>query len=389
MVIQCPSCGTRFSVEVEEFSGARNPTFHCSRCNHFFDLKGKRRSLTANRSEENTVSHNRDKDSKERQLSLLSEELLSEPAEWSTRTGMIDFNSEQRKNAEESELPLVTAEWPDSRTDREIEVDLSEVARRTTPFVKFPQFDTVEKRFEPEGRKPVITPPKFSEPAFVAKPAARSFESLQPRLGVAEREEPLRGELLKFPQSVSAPLSPVARAPKVNPLRDCSKGLGALGTAISAPLALAVLLWGASLTSLPSILLSSGNFAVAPPEGVELLSVTSAVRTLTDGRQAVEITGTVINSTPRTYGSPQIIVRSYNQENVKLAETVVPAVNGIQNTDNLQMLKAETLLRLQSEQGLIRNLKPGDRVPFRAALLIDGTSPSYFDAKVFSVKRSG
>lgn len=382
MVIQCPSCGTKFSVEVEELSGTRNPTFHCSRCNHFFDLKGKRRSLPINRSEDVVAESSDDK--QEKQLSLLSEELLSEPAEWSSRTGMVDIldTSGERKEVPPEELPLVTAEWPDTRTDREIEVDLSEVTRRTTPFAKVPV-----AKLDLQERKPVLTP-RISEPAFVAKPAARAFH--EPRLGVAEREEPTtKGELLKFPHSSAAQLTaPSSSAQKRDLFSGWTKGIGSLGTAISVPILCAVVLWGTSLSTVPALLLSSGELGVVPPNGMELNSLTSSVRTLVDGRQAVEIIGKITNSTPRTYNSPQIIVRGYDQQNLKLAEQILPAVNGIQNTDNLQALRAETLMRLQSEQGLIRELKPGESLQFRAALLIDGTAPSYFDARVYSVQRS-
>src|SRR5262245_34779262 len=38
MVIECPSCSTRFSVDAEQLAGIENPRFHCSRCDHLFEL---------------------------------------------------------------------------------------------------------------------------------------------------------------------------------------------------------------------------------------------------------------------------------------------------------------------------------------------------------------
>ena len=37
MVIECPSCRTKFAVEPGLLAGVSQPRFHCSRCDHFFD----------------------------------------------------------------------------------------------------------------------------------------------------------------------------------------------------------------------------------------------------------------------------------------------------------------------------------------------------------------
>ncbi|OVE80387.1 hypothetical protein BVY02_00330 [bacterium J17] len=38
VVIQCPACETKFSVEAEQLAKVDNPRFHCSRCGHYFDF---------------------------------------------------------------------------------------------------------------------------------------------------------------------------------------------------------------------------------------------------------------------------------------------------------------------------------------------------------------
>jgi predicted Zn finger-like uncharacterized protein len=38
MIIQCPSCNTKFSIDADQLEGAQKPTFHCSRCGHYFSL---------------------------------------------------------------------------------------------------------------------------------------------------------------------------------------------------------------------------------------------------------------------------------------------------------------------------------------------------------------
>lgn len=37
MIIQCPSCSTKFSLDTSALAGVQNPRFHCSRCDHFFE----------------------------------------------------------------------------------------------------------------------------------------------------------------------------------------------------------------------------------------------------------------------------------------------------------------------------------------------------------------
>ncbi len=37
MIVQCPSCSTKFAIDENQFKAIENPRFHCSRCDHFFD----------------------------------------------------------------------------------------------------------------------------------------------------------------------------------------------------------------------------------------------------------------------------------------------------------------------------------------------------------------
>ena len=37
MIIQCPSCSTKFAVDSSQLADVENPRFHCSRCDHFFE----------------------------------------------------------------------------------------------------------------------------------------------------------------------------------------------------------------------------------------------------------------------------------------------------------------------------------------------------------------
>ncbi len=37
MIVECPSCRTKFSLELSALKGVENPRFHCSRCDHYFE----------------------------------------------------------------------------------------------------------------------------------------------------------------------------------------------------------------------------------------------------------------------------------------------------------------------------------------------------------------
>lgn len=38
MVIECPSCKTKFALDAQQLIGVESPRFHCSRCNHMFEI---------------------------------------------------------------------------------------------------------------------------------------------------------------------------------------------------------------------------------------------------------------------------------------------------------------------------------------------------------------
>ena len=44
MIVQCPSCKTRFSVDAQQLQGVVKPRFHCSRCGHYFELSAQRQA---------------------------------------------------------------------------------------------------------------------------------------------------------------------------------------------------------------------------------------------------------------------------------------------------------------------------------------------------------
>jgi predicted Zn finger-like uncharacterized protein len=179
MVIQCPVCSTKFSIDGAEIGDRRDPQFHCSRCDCLFDLKGKTKSSGAHLSKDSTPATSElhsesvlsiqadifgdyqqeqvhttidgvelaETYGNDQQISFLG---TSEAPNVRTKHSMLRFNDDDDIYREG--LPLIAAEWPDSRADRDLEIDLSEVTKRSIPYGKLSsQVETIEGNFLDES----------------------------------------------------------------------------------------------------------------------------------------------------------------------------------------------------------------------------------------------
>jgi len=113
MIVQCPSCSTKFSVEAETIDKVSNPRFHCSRCDTYFDLLGKpKRSAT-----KSTLKSD---DSPVEQLSLLPASDPKEPE----NPRVARSRELLAEDADGSDGPAITAAWPDSFAETALEADM-------------------------------------------------------------------------------------------------------------------------------------------------------------------------------------------------------------------------------------------------------------------------
>ena len=144
MIIQCPACKTRFSIEIDQFKGNSQPRFHCSRCGHYFAMEESKssQSNSPGSSAKQVIDEAGGKVSEERFTETGSSldspqgqqlDLLSEKAKLSSKT-----------STSKKELPEVTAEWPDNYGVTPLEADLRGVS---------PSFsDVMQKRRALSGR---------------------------------------------------------------------------------------------------------------------------------------------------------------------------------------------------------------------------------------------
>ena len=139
MIIECPSCHTKFSVDDSQVTDIDDPRFHCCRCGNYFRPSDAEDSATATQSSEDTqqVSEETQQDSVSAtsaaqenegdwspEIEAGEEELLQDkakahveqldllPAEEEDQSLGFPSSPAEKKPASERE-PLVTAEWLD------------------------------------------------------------------------------------------------------------------------------------------------------------------------------------------------------------------------------------------------------------------------------------
>lgn len=143
MVIECPSCKTRFAIDAQQLSGAENPRFHCSRCGHLFEMPEKQPpeppapapdaapQVMARAAAEPEID-NGDFSSPALPPEPVPEQLALAGLEEQDRSSAPASRAQNFRRDEISEMmssfeeePLVTASWPEQSGERTYEVDLS------------------------------------------------------------------------------------------------------------------------------------------------------------------------------------------------------------------------------------------------------------------------
>lgn len=103
MIIGCPACHTKFSVDAQQLAEVENPRFHCSRCGHVFDLRDadKQSESESTEEEENTVENSPSSDS------LAAPHEAEEEAPTESRQVTEDLEQYFAEDADAEQLPLL------------------------------------------------------------------------------------------------------------------------------------------------------------------------------------------------------------------------------------------------------------------------------------------
>lgn len=176
MVIECPSCKTKFAIDAEQLAGIENPRFHCSRCNHFFELSAAELGLAPAApapAEEDDLSVPGEEPAAGDQAPELDEwtagsedfreeafpgmdekepeqlELLPPQEAGTVKGSTYRMSREELENILNSadDISLVTADWPADQGEKHHEADLSQIRQTLLRSVEGEEFaQTLGKR---------------------------------------------------------------------------------------------------------------------------------------------------------------------------------------------------------------------------------------------------
>jgi predicted Zn finger-like uncharacterized protein len=398
MIVQCPSCETKFSVDSSQVQKIAHPRFHCSRCNHIFELSGKTSGAKKRSTTSNTplFPFEQDDQSTEREFELsledvtkhqqplgLSVETYEQPTKIAKQLELIPEKKEsefrlatdgkryQRRyiagiTDDSEELPTITADWPDAspiESKRE-QMDSSQSTSAIVSQTKInqPQINQIRINQIPINETPINKNTASSIPATPAFSYSPSSS---------------------YSQSKSQPvLPPISHANSWTTFYSTISTFGAPG--VFALLLLFASYWlkdEANHFSIITSLVPAISERV-PPSGIDVTGLHSRKITLSDGSSALEIVGNVMNASSKVYRGVQVEAKTYDYNNRPLASLRAHTSNLLPDHASES---AANIIKLQSEAGPSFRLKPNEKLPFRVVLPAELDQARYFSASVFSV----
>ncbi len=380
IVISCPSCSTRFSVDSDAVSAMDQPRFHCSRCDAIF--------------------------------------------------GLAQARLHEQHNAPESRKPLQQANEPRPRTSYG-----STRAGAATPTIKASDFslsgEAPPTSVEHSARRESPTPPPQTERPRMAQRGGWELFASEP-VKPAQPEETADHTDFEIPivafetttEAVSEP-TPTNRVPlgRSELAKDAqhsrafferlfgsftpqSQGLIFMTTPLVAALALLMVLSYSSRISpttigttarwiAPSFLTTS--VPKLPPTGISVKGL-SLTYTKTQTKEFIPvISGTVTNNTSETVNGVTLEGLGFNERGEVLLSSQSPLRSAL-SREKVSDLSLENVKKFQlSLSARKASIAPKEEVPFTLALLgkKDSARPmeetdlsllKYFSARVFSVK---
>jgi predicted Zn finger-like uncharacterized protein len=412
MIIQCPKCSTKFSIDSEIIAGATDPEFHCSRCDGYFkadkNIKdAPKQSLIVASKTTSPVEKNAPKKVEEepKQLSLIT----------SSKT--------DKSNAQEPKRPTIvqppaskpaesnfTADWPmfieeDLQLDFEDRSSFSttipeQSEQESTHFItEEPASDQSEslltkwelgelepekpeqKQFVPEakGHRTLDAAKSATKPARVNyKPDIKTLKR-----GIIENTNSLTskfGPLLEKITRTGRSFRPQIKSP--------------IYVIASVPIIWCALIgiWSFNIKQSPQVLkkilhLEPINSPELPPSGLELVDLKSERISLTNGATLIEVSGAIANDTLETYYDINVLSVLYDGQNNKLSEKIVNSNNALMNA-TISSQSPDGLDHLQNRKNITELiLRPNDRSKFKMVFLENVDSANWSSAKIYSVRR--
>jgi hypothetical protein len=171
----------------------------------------------------------------------------------------------------------------------------------------------------------------------------------------------------------------------------------AVPLASSLPLCLlgGIWLWSANLSSTPAALqsllhLQPSDVPHVAPIGVEVVDLSSSFVTLDSGKRILEIRGSVLNATARSFDRVKLEAKVFNRENQELGRVITDSRSGLAEA-NIEALSPEALEEMQMQgPSSLSPLRPNEKVPFLIVVpqstAEDLSAVRWFSTRVYSTE---
>ena len=439
MVIECPSCHTKFFIDSSQLEEVESPRFHCSRCDHFFELNAESRSTAPEPQPPEAPQENPPEESFEAAAqppAPETDEALTDEAEqldWLPKsksgrhkeTIRVDRTQLTYKVVDGKKVPLITADWPDAPEHEQREVDMRSIL--DTPDSAISEDDLLAAETEAgfvlvkrkddhagnETRSRLAAdlagddswdkPDNFS-PAVTARPEPERRSMVwdhEKKFPDTSDHQIERGQALRSKGQRSASL--VTREDGhdlAEPFSaiDRYRGANFLSLLILCSMPLAVFLvlglWGRNVSASPTMIknwlgLRNEQAPHLAPAGLGIIDLSAGIDSLVDGKKVVFLQGKVINATLGSFTNIVLEAKLYDEENQELASLRAPAENGLSGAKILAFPLDQLNELQQKPADKPQQLKPNETVPFQLVFTEAATHASWFSARIYSVSTSG
>lgn len=410
MIIECPSCSTRFRLSNDRLRGLANPSFHCSRCGHRFKLD--EQSLLHGRTQRNPQAQAPSRPFLNRPK-LEGEQLALLPNLKQDFVSSKDPLPDAQPQVIQPELPFAVR-WPDKSPDLAYEADLrSHFSGRpplTTRPVPVSTHRTLAQALPAEDLAAVsseefITPCRVEVEAPTTAPFIETSQELLSRSVFSSTPQTSAEKALDLPVIWENAENSAAASrrrysswlQRLTPHSIRQRLLASPLLFITSVPAMFVLLFAAlsmllhtspTLFKLVTSLPRSAQLLV-PPAGLQLVQIEASPLTLDSGKKVLEIHGKIANNTPRGFRDLWLESKIYDQTNHVLARSLFSHHNGLTNAATLTTLSIEAINALQEKESLGSSvIKPGEQLPFRVIMTEPLDKASWFSSRIYSVYRT-
>jgi len=328
-VIECPSCNTKFAVNLH-LDSSLEPLFHCSRCGHYFRQETKAKQLDLI---DSSTQFGITKEFKQNSIQEVKSEKIQHEEVLVNNSSNIDSINEklEKPNFDHNQgISTQKVEWPKPKY-----------------YFGDGQFDEDE------------------------------LDTDEININEIEAGD---DELALYAQAKKSSLF----------VSDFSKQF-AMFCLLPLILTLCFCAWAYNIDKTPSAIteffnLNSKSLATVAPAGLELSSLKPEILTLDNGKKAFLIKGEVINSTTSSFKNIMIEAKLFTKENTELVRLIAPLDSKLRDAKNLQALQVNNLLELQSDLSNDKTtMTPNLKIPFSLVIPEIKGNETWYSARVYSV----